>query len=115
MTIAIISTVTILILLGVIAYLIRYKWAWMRFRNFTLKDDNNSNIHEDIDNFKFKVTQDKIIVTVDTVPTHYTNQEEMNKLIDALPVLLERKFKLHFEDKKNRNIITYTAKRKKKK
>lgn len=113
MTIAIISTVTVLILLGMIAYLIRYKWAWMRFRNFTLKDDSNENIHKDIDNFKFKVTKEKIIVTVDTVPTHYTNQEAMNKLIDALPVLLERKFKLHFEDRKNRNIITYTAMRQK--
>lgn len=109
-----ISVFMIVILLGLLLYSLRFKWSWMRFKNFNLKDENNKNIHKDIDKFKFNVTPENIIVTVDTVPTHYTNQEEMNKLIDALPVLLERKFKLHFEDKKNRNIITYTAKRKKK-
>lgn len=104
--------IILLIFCSSLLYSFRLKLSWIRFKNLNLKDESNTKIHKDIDNFKFKVTKENIIVIVDTVPTHYTNQDEMNKLIDALPVLLERKFHLHFEDKKNRNIITYTALRK---
>lgn len=104
--------IILLIFFALLIYAFRLKLSWIRFKNLNLKDESNTKIHKDIDNFQFKVTKENIIVTVDIVPTHYTNQDEMNKLIDALPVLLERKFNLHFEDKKNRNIITYTARRK---
>lgn len=114
----IIVLIVLLILAVVLSPLYFYRTRMhAQFSGFKngLKNKKNEGIHNDISHFKMKITKDQVVIIVNTIARDYTEQDELDTLIDKLPKRLDSFFKLHFEDKKADNIITFTAKRKKKK
>lgn len=114
----IIIVITFLILAVVLSPLYFYRTRMhAQFNGFKndLKTEKNKGIHNDISHFKMKITKEQVVIIVNTIARDYTEQDELDTLIDKLPKRLDSFFKLHFEDKKTDNIITFTAKRKKKK
>lgn len=111
----IIVLIVLLILAVVLSPLYFYRTRMRaKFNGFKndLKTEKNKGIHSDISHFKMKITKDQVVIIVNTIARDYTEQDELDTLIDALPKRLDSFFKFHFEDKKIDNIITYTAKRK---
>lgn len=80
-----------------------------------LMNDNNKGIHEDIRRFKMRIKKDRVLIIVDSEAIDYTVQDKLDELLDKLPTRLERRFNMHFENKKvkkgGKKFIHYIAKR----
>lgn len=92
-----------------IIFFLRFRIKWIHFKNFILKDEKNINIHSDINQMKLIVTKDFFIVKLKIYAKHYTRDDDLRELIGALPRLLEREFKVHFDDDIKDDLATYTA------